>query len=276
MDRCGKHRRPSENREPGTARRRGNWYLRLAALCLGIFLLSGGLLLRNRLRAGREQAAHAALARQVHRVEEQIASQGGGALPTQDGVLPQYQALWEQNRDLAGWISIPGTAIGYPVMHTALDEEFYLRRAFDGSQSVSGTPFLAADCFEGCGNYIVYGHNMRDGSMFAALLSYADPSFRRQHPTIRYDTLGEAGTYEVLAAFYADVTLGDAGVDFPFYAYTDLRDPGIFADYLDQVRAAALYDTGVTAEPGDQLLTLATCSYHTADERFVVVARRVE
>lgn len=161
-------------------------------------------------------------------------------------------------------------------MHTALDEEFYLRRAFDGSQSVSGTPFLAADCFEGCGNYIVYGHNMRDGSMFAALLSYADPSFRRQHPTIRYDTLGEAGTYEVLAAFYADVTLGDAGVDFPFYAYTDLRDPGIFADYLDQVRAAALYDTGVTAEPGDQLLTLATCSYHTADERFVVVARRVE
>ena len=48
------------------------------------------------------------------------------------------------------------------------------------------------------------------------------------------------------------------------------------ADYLDQVRAAALYDTGVTAEPGDQLLTLATCSYHTADERFVVVARRVE
>ena len=129
MDRCGKHRRPSENREPGTARRRGNWYLRLAALCLGIFLLSGGLLLRNRLRAGREQAAHAALARQVHRVEEQIASQGGGALPTQDGVLPQYQTLWEQNQDLAGWISIPGTAIDYPVMHTALDEEFYLRRA---------------------------------------------------------------------------------------------------------------------------------------------------
>ena len=84
MDRCGKHRRPSENREPGTARRRGNW--------------------------------------QVHRVEEQIASQGGGALPTQDGVLPQYQALWEQNQDLAGWISIPGTAIDYPVMHTALDE----------------------------------------------------------------------------------------------------------------------------------------------------------
>lgn len=65
-------------------------------------------------------------------------------------------------------------------------------------------------------------------------------------------------------------------MDFPFYAYTDLRDPGVLADYLDQVRAAALYDTGVTAEPGDQLLTLATCSYHTADERFVVVARRVE
>ena len=227
---------------------------------LAVFLLSGGLLLRNWLRAEQEREAHAALARQVHAVEAELASQGGGALPTVDGVLPQYQDLWERNEDLAGWVSIPGTAIDYPVMHTAQDEESYLRRAFDGSGSDSGTPFLAADCFAGCGNYIVYGHNMKDGSMFADLLSYADPAFWEQHPAIRFDTLDEAGTYEVLAAFYADVAL---------------RDAETFAAYLELVEGAALYDTGVTAEPGDQLLTLSTCSYRTSDERFVVAARRM-
>lgn len=245
-------------------------------LCLlAVFLLSGGLLLRNWLRAEQEREAHAALARQVHAVEAELASQGGGALPTEDGVLPQYQDLWERNEDLAGWVSIPGTAIDYPVMHTPQEEEFYLRRAFDGSASVSGTPFLAADCFAGCGNYLIYGHNMRDGSMFAALLDYADAAFWEEHPTIRFDTLEETGTYEVLAAFYVDVAVTDAGVAFPYYAYTDLRDEAVFTEYLSQVESAALYDTGVTAVPGDQLLTLSTCSYHSSEERFVVVARRV-
>ena len=278
MDAPGKQKRaPRAKGGRRVARRgKGNWYLRLAAGFLAVSLASGGLLLRNLLRADREREAHAALAAQVHAAEAEIAGQGGGALPMENGVLPQYQALWEQNQDLAGWVSIPGTAVDYPVMHTALDEEYYLRRAFDGSDSVSGTPFLAADCFEGCGNYIVYGHNMKDGSMFAALLSYAEPAFWEQHPTICFDTLGEEGTYQVLAAFYADVALRDAGVEFPFYAYTDLRDADAFAAYMEQVEEAAVYETGVTAEPGGQLLTLSTCSYHTADGRFVVVAVRVD
>lgn len=216
-----------------------------------------------------------ALAEQVHQMEKQIAEAGGGALPTEDGVLPQYQALWEKNQDLAGWLSIEGTAIDYPVMHTAQDEEYYLRRAFDRSNSVSGTPFLAAGCFTGCGNYIIYGHNMKDGSMFAALLNYADDTFWEEHPTIRFDTLEETGTYQVLAAFYIDVSLSEDGVAFPFYEYTGLRDEAIFQEYLAQVGDRALYSTGVTAEFGEQLLTLSTCSYNTSDERFVVVAKQV-
>ena len=147
-------------------------------------------------------------------------------------------------------------------MHTAQDEEYYLRRAFDRSNSVSGTPFLAAGCFT-------------DGSMFAALLNYADDTFWEEHPTIRFDTLEETGTYQVLAAFYIDVSLSEDGVAFPFYEYTGLRDEAIFQEYLAQVGDRALYSTGVTAEFGEQLLTLSTCSYNTSDERFVVVAKQV-
>ena len=170
--------------------RKSHWKFFLFLIFLTAFLVSGGLLLRNLYRSQQEQAAYDALAEQVHQMEKQIAEGGGGALPTEDGVLPQYQALWEKNQDLAGWLSIEGTAIDYPVMHTAQDEEYYLRRAFDRSNSVSGTPFLAAGCFTGCGNYIIYGHNMKDGSMFAALLNYADDTFWEEHPTIRFDTPG--------------------------------------------------------------------------------------
>ena len=127
--------------------RKSHWKFFLFLIFLTAFLVSGGLLLRNLYRSQQEQAAYDALAEQVHQMEKQIAEAGGGALPTEDGVLPQYQALWEKNQDLAGWLSIEGTAIDYPVMHTAQDEEYYLRRAFDRSNSVSGTPFLAAGCF---------------------------------------------------------------------------------------------------------------------------------
>ena len=154
-----------------------------------------------------------------------------------------YAAFKEQNPDFFGWISIEGTELNYPVMHTPKDEEYYLRRDFNGEDSQSGVPFLSASCYEGCGNYLIYGHNMKNGSMFATLLAYADRDFWGQHPSIR------------------------------FYQYTDLCDPDIFTEYMEQVQEAALYDTGINAKHGDSLLTLSTCSYHTENGRFVVVAR---
>ena len=257
------------------ARERIGWRRGLFLLFLAVFSISGGLLLGNLLRAAQERSDYRILAERVHQAEKELIETGDSRSSAEGGVLPQYEALWEENPDLAGWISIAGTPVDYPVMHTPREEEYYLRRAFDGSSSLSGTPFLAADCFAGCGNYIIYGHNMDDGSMFASLLDYAEPSFWAEHSTIRFDTMEKAGTYQVLAAFYADVSLSETGVEFPFYQYTDLRDAAVFQAYLAQLRDAALYDTGVSAAPGDQLLTLSTCSYHTSDGRFVVVARRL-
>ena len=86
--------------------RKSHWKFFLFLIFLTAFLVSGGLLLRNLYRSQQEQAAYDALAEQVHQMEKQIAEAGGGALPTEDGVLPQYQALWEKNQDLAGWLSI--------------------------------------------------------------------------------------------------------------------------------------------------------------------------
>ena len=193
---------------------------------------------------------------------------------TEPVILPEYAALYEQNNDLFGWLRINDTPINYPVMHTPDEPQYYLRRAFDKSDAQSGTPFLDGDCFEGCGNYILYGHHMKNETMFGTLPKYADKEYWEQHKTICFDTLYEHGEYEVIAAFYGKaIAKGDPG--FRYYQYTDLTDPDVFAEYMEQVNAAAIYDTGITAEYGDELITLSTCSYHTTDGRFVVVAKNV-
>lgn len=159
-------------------------------------------------------------------------------------------------------------------MFTPNDPEYYLRRAFDKTNSESGTPFVDGACYEDGGIYLVYGHNMKNGTMFAELTKYADEKFRNEHPIIHFDTLYERGQYEVIAAFYSKVyRIGEQG--FCYYQYTDLAAPVTFHEYMDQVTAAALYDTGTTAEYGDQLLMLSTCDYGADNGRFVVVAKRV-
>ena len=189
-------------------------------------------------------------------------------------MLSAYAPLHAQNPDFFGWIEIPDTVVNYPVMHTPEDPEYYLHRAFDGSSAYSGVPFLDANCFLGCGNYIIYGHNMKNKTIFKAVTYYEDRDYWQEHPAIRFDTLYEMGTYDVIAAFYSQAYPVDAVGVFRYYQYTDLRDEERFAEYVERVKAASLYDTGIDAEFGDELITLSTCEYHRTDGRFVVVAKK--
>ena len=190
--------------------------------------------------------------------------------------MEQVRAVAADNADTIGWLRIDGANINNVVMFAPDTPGKYLHMDFYGKWSYRGTLYVAENCdVRTADNILIYGHHMKDGSMFAALLNYADDTFWEEHPTIRFDTLEETGTYQVLAAFYIDVSLSEDGVAFPFYEYTGLRDEAIFQEYLAQVGDRALYSTGVTAEFGEQLLTLSTCSYNTSDERFVVVAKKV-
>lgn len=189
-------------------------------------------------------------------------------------VLPDYEELYEQNRDLWGWIKIDETSISYPVMHTPMDSEKYLRKDFDGNYSQMGVPFLDGSCYEQCGNYIVYGHNMKNGKMFAPIVSYKDKSFYEAHPAISFDTLYEHNSYSVIAAFYSKAYYKEDTNVFRYYQYTDLTDQKTFDEYIEQVKAAAIYETDTDVNYGDQLLTLSTCSYHSDNGRFVVVAKK--
>ena len=110
--------------------------------------------------------------------------------------------------------------------------------------------------------------------MFAGILFYKDKSYWKEHPVISFDTPYENGEYEVMSAFYSKVYMSDEENVFKYYKYTDLTDKKVFDEYAKQVKAAALYDTGVDAEYGDEFITLSTCAYHTENGRFVVIARK--
>ena len=187
-------------------------------------------------------------------------------------ILAKYRKVYEMNQDMYGWISIDGMEFSYPVMYTPEDEDYYLRRGFDGGYARSGVPFISANCKPGSNHYIIYGHNMTNGTMFAQLFAYSEESYWKEHPVIHMSTLYKETEYEVLAAFYDRVYYTHEKV-FKFYQFINAENEEDFDYAIQQFKKKALYDTGVTAEYGDHLITLVTCAYHADNGRFVVVAR---
>lgn len=206
--------------------------------------------------------------------EGETAPETESTAPVEGGILPRYQAVYAKNPDLYGWVELAGTKLSYPVVLTPEDEEYYLRRDFNGDYARSGVPFLDVRCTEGSRHHMVYGHNMKNGTMFSLLEEYDDPDFRREHPEIRFDTIYAEGVYEVVSAFYTVAYGRDETGIFRWHDYADLRNPEAFAAYADWAERNALYPTGVKIQPDDELLTLVTCSYGTENERFLVIARR--
>ena len=110
------------------------------------------------------------------------------------------QALITENADCIGWLSIDGTTISYPVMHTPSDPQKYLRRNFYGKYSQSGVPFLDGRCDLQSTNLIIYGHNMKNGTMFSDLKRYVDRDFLNAHRTVKFETTDEVQTFIVTEA----------------------------------------------------------------------------
>jgi sortase B len=203
-------------------------------------------------------------------------------LQTDKGIVAgKYAGLYTANPDIIGWLKIEDTHINYPVMQTQNDPEFYLRRDFKKEYSLSGTPFMdaASDIFVPTCNWMIYGHHMKDGTMFKDLVKYADYKFYQDHKYITFDTIYKdgQGTYEVVAAFYAEVLDAESN-EFKYYQYAGITTETQLKEYVKGVKKMSEYDTGVNVAYGEQLITLSTCNYHVRDGkgRFAVVAKRIK
>ena len=195
--------------------------------------------------------------------------------------------VYAQNSDLIGWVQVPDTRIDYPVMQTKDDPEFYLHRDFKKESSVSGTPFLdAASVVLGSDeditwNWLIYGHHMKFGTMFHDLLEYEDKEFWEGHKTFTFAVYDpetgktDDGEYEVFAVSRSQIRAEDSSA-FQYYQYAGLTSEEKFNEYVAGVKSEASYDTGITPEFGDQIVTLSTCAYHVKEGRFYIVGRRVK
>ena len=187
-------------------------------------------------------------------------------------ILPQLQDLAARNPDLAGWLTVGGTRIDYPVMYSPDEPERYLHANFEKQYSFAGLPFIDAAGQVDSGNRVIYAHNMLDGSMFRGLFRYEQKNYWEKHPTFTFSTLYEEKEYEIMSVFY-DKVYRKTDTNFKFYQFFDTSDAEHFARAMEHFQEKQLYDTGVTAQPGDKLITLVTCAYQTDNGRFVVVAR---
>lgn len=191
-------------------------------------------------------------------------------------VLDKYITLYNSNKNLIGWIKIDDTIIDYPVMQCN-DNTYYLEHNFDQKEDRAGALFLDCNCdvVRGNDNYIIYGHHMTSGKMFASLPKYESESYYKEHPYIIFDTIYEEGVYQVMYAFRSKV-YNEEQVVFKYYQFIDAYSEEEFNSYMQEMADMAYYDTGVTAVYGDSLLTLSTCDYQETNGRFVVVAKRIQ
>lgn len=191
-------------------------------------------------------------------------------------VLPEYAALFEQNSDMVGWIKVADTKINYPVMQSVDNPNFYLKHGFDKGYSDYGCPYVGENCDvnKPSDNLIIYGHHMKNGTMFSDLEKFKSREFWEGHKTFSFDTLTEKQTYEIIAVFKSVVYTGSAD-EFRYYQFTDADTAEQFERFIQRVKDKALYDTGVVAEYGDKLITLSTCEYSATNGRLVVVAKKI-
>lgn len=196
--------------------------------------------------------------------------------PTEPQILPEYLPIYQKNTDMVGWIEVPGTKVNYPVMQTPNNKDYYLKRDFNHNWSDWGCIYAreACDINKPSDNIVLYGHHMADGSMFAQLETrYKRKSFWEEHQYLTFDTLYEHHTYQIIACFRTSANVGQG---FPYHQFNDAATEEEFNAFIAEVKRLSLYDTGLTAEYGDKLLTLSTCEYTLPNGRFVVVAKRIE
>ena len=184
--------------------------------------------------------------------------------------------MLKENSDFKGWITVPNTRVDNPI-YQAADNSFYLTHNQKKQKSAYGALFFDCDNKitkdETDKNLVIYGHHMKNGSMFADLTKYRSLSFYRQNPTIEFSTLYKKSIYKVYAVFVLNASKADDNG----YIYNISRRNFIndedFESWSGEAYERSLINTGVDVTKEDNIITLVTCVYDFDDARLVVIAR---
>ena len=194
-----------------------------------------------------------------------------------------YKTFYEKNpnEDFVGWLRIEGTVLDYPVMQTSTDNaNYYLYKDYNKNNSAQGTIYAREECdvYKPSDNVTLYGHTMKDGSMFYCLHNYTAKATWDKNSLIFFDTFDpktekvEYHTYKIFAVFKTSANLGEG---FSYHKFENAKDQKEFDEFVSTCKKLAFYDTGVTPQYGDKLLCLSTCEYTLDNGRLVVAAVRI-
>lgn len=198
------------------------------------------------------------------------------------GMQDKYKALYAQNQDFIGWLTVPGTCIDTPVYQKKSNENFYLKHDNYGTYTKYGIPFIEAihDISDLSRNTAIYGHNFDHKLIFDELHNYQDPEYFKKYPIIEFNTLYKDYKFKIIAAFHTNGNSdGDNGYLF-YYVAPEFGDKCMM-EFYDEIQQRSYIHTGVDVQPTDKLLTLSTCTYFfdtngaIRNARFAVIARLV-
>lgn len=266
----------TNNRRPRGRRDKKRFWLCLEAACLAAFLVVAIVLVirftRQNHRSAEERAAQEALT--LIQTEQAIApTTAPTSAPAPSEAPPQQmfayaQELLQTNGDLVGMVGFDDMTL---YVCQGEDNTFYASHRFDGSEDPAGMIYMDCRCsaWPLGQNTILYGHNMRDGSRFGKLNRMTDAAYWAEHPCVRYASLYEIRDYIPIAVFYANVD--PTAADYFDFAVTDFPDETSFTAYVQEAKRRSVVNLPSTAQYGDNLLTLATCSEEGVGGRLVIV-----
>ncbi|WP_282067702.1 class B sortase [Bacillus pumilus] len=238
------------------------WQRMLTIVCLGVFIYSGTAI-------GLELFGYYQNRQVLAKAQTMYGQEQGMTESREPGTTrTSFDELRKVNNDIVGWINMKDTMIQYPIVQSR-DNAFYLTRNYLKNDTRAGSIFMdyRNDVLHESPNTVVYGHRMRDGSMFAGLTNYLKKDFLHEHRTFQYDTLYQSYEAEIFAVY-------ETTVDFD-YIQTDFQDLGEYAHYLQAVRKKSIYQTKTDVSTDDLILTLSTCDHVLAPKngRLVVQAK---
>ena len=249
-------------------RRRCNYIMRkivytiITILLIGLVLISSYLIFKEKKQNEKQENTFENL---IEIVEENIENQEERKI--------DINKLYEENKDIVGWLKIDNTTINYPIMQNINDPNYYLRRDFYKNYSSYGTPYMAKQCNLNSDNIVIYGHHMKNNKMFGELEKYKSKDFYNNHKIITFTTLEKEYSYEIFAVFKTTVYTKNT---FRYYENINFENKKMYNDFINICKDKSLYQTGIEIKDKEKLITLSTCEYSNKNSRLVIVARKIK
>lgn len=249
-------------------RRRCNYIMRkivytiITILLIGLVLISSYLIFKEKKQNEKQENTFEDL---IEIVEENIENQEERKI--------DINKLYEENKDIVGWLKIDNTTINYPIMQNINDPNYYLHRDFYKNYSSYGTPYMAKQCNLNSDNIVIYGHHMKNNKMFGELEKYKSKDFYNNHKIITFTTLEKEYSYEIFAVFKTTVYTKNT---FRYYENINFENKKMYNAFINICKDKSLYQTGIKIKDKEKLITLSTCEYSNKNSRLVIVARKIK